>query len=91
MINVIIFDLDGVLVDTKNIHFDALNSALKKYKSKTISYNDHIKVFDGLPTSEKLKILISKQIVKKDDKDKIKKEKDKITTILLKKKNKEES
>ncbi len=86
MINVIIFDLDGVLVDTKNIHFDALNSALKKYKSKTISYNDHIKVFDGLPTSEKLKILISKQIVKKDDKDKIKKEKDKITTILLKKK-----
>ena len=25
----LIFDLDGVLVDTKNIHFEALNLALK--------------------------------------------------------------
>ena len=32
MIKTIIFDLDGVLVDTKKIHFEALNSALKKYK-----------------------------------------------------------
>ncbi len=31
MIKVIIFDLDGVLVDTKLIHFEALNLALKKY------------------------------------------------------------
>ena len=30
MIKAIIFDLDGVLVDTKQIHFEALNSALKK-------------------------------------------------------------
>ena len=29
MIKAIIFDLDGVLVDTKNIHFEALNLALK--------------------------------------------------------------
>ena len=32
MIKAIIFDLDGVLVDTKFIHFEALNLALKKYK-----------------------------------------------------------
>ncbi|MFL2853852.1 MAG: HAD hydrolase-like protein [Candidatus Pelagibacter sp.] len=37
----LIFDLDGVLVDTKKIHFDALNSALKsiilkKYHLKTM-------------------------------------------------------
>ena len=31
MIKVIIFDLDGVLVDTKMIHFEALNLSLKKY------------------------------------------------------------
>lgn len=30
MIKAIIFDLDGVLVDTKKIHFFALNKALKK-------------------------------------------------------------
>ena len=29
MIKAIIFDLDGVLVDTKQIHFKALNAALK--------------------------------------------------------------
>ena len=32
-IKLIIFDLDGVLVEAKNIHFDALNEALgKKFK-----------------------------------------------------------
>ena len=28
MIKLIVFDLDGVLVEAKNIHFDALNDAL---------------------------------------------------------------
>ena len=36
MIKVIIFDLDGVLVDTKLIHFEALNSALKGKKKTYI-------------------------------------------------------
>ena len=30
MVKLIIFDLDGVLVEAKNIHFDALNKALIK-------------------------------------------------------------
>ncbi|WP_440672732.1 HAD family hydrolase, partial [Candidatus Pelagibacter sp. HIMB1715] len=57
MIKLIIFDLDGVLVDTKKIHFDALNLALEKYEDIKISYEDHVKIFDGLPTSKKLNIL----------------------------------
>jgi len=58
MIKTIIFDLDGVLVNTKKIHFEALNIALHQTKKKyVISYNDHLKKFDGLPTSEKLNIL----------------------------------
>ena len=61
MIKVIIFDLDGVLVDTKQIHFEALNNALKKFKFKEISIDDHVKFFDGLPTNEKLKILQKKK------------------------------
>ena len=42
MIKVIIFDLDGVLVDTKNIHFESLNLALKKFKFDEIflSHNE---------------------------------------------------
>ena len=61
MIKVIIFDLDGVLVDTKNIHFESLNLALKKFKFDEISFDDHNKIFDGLPTLEKLKVLNKKK------------------------------
>ena len=68
MIKVIIFDLDGVLVDTKNIHFYALNFSLKRNNLKEITYEDHIKIFDGLPTSEKLKLILKKKkIIKKEN------------------------
>ena len=61
----IIFDLDGVLVDTKNIHFEALNkSLLDSGTDYQISYKDHIKIYDGLPTIEKLKILKKKKLFK---------------------------
>ena len=92
MIKAIIFDLDGVLVDTKQIHFEALNLALKKYKFKEISYDEHVKIFDGLPTIEKLKILNRKNNLPKKYFTKINKYKQKITTEILKKrikKNKE--
>lgn len=56
MIRAIIFDLDGVLLDAREIHFKALNSALSKY-GQIISREQHLSRFDGLPTKEKLKIL----------------------------------
>ena len=68
MIKAIIFDLDGVLVDTKFIHFEALNLALKKYKIREINYEDHIKIFDGLPTFEKLNIIAKKNKISKEKK-----------------------
>ena len=92
MIKAVIFDLDGVLVDTKNIHFEALKEALKKYKFKKISIDDHVKIFDGLPTAEKLNILYKKENLPKKFFSKISKYKQKITTNILKKnikKNKE--
>ena len=82
----VIFDLDGVLVDTKQIHFEALNKALKKYNFKEISFNDHIKVFDGLPTLEKLNILNKKNKLPKKFFSKINKYKQIITAEILKKK-----
>ena len=88
----IFFDFDGVLVDTKQIHFEALNLALKKYKFKEISYDEHVKIFDGLPTIEKLKILNQKNNLPKKYFTKINKYKKKIITKILKKrikKNKE--
>ena len=65
MIKVIIFDLDGVLVDTKLIHFKALNLALKKYKINEIKYEDHIKIYDGLPTFQKLDLITKKKKIPK--------------------------
>ena len=85
MIKAIIFDLDGVLVDTKKIHFEALNLALKKFKYNEISFEDHVKIFDGLPTNEKLKILSKKNNLPKKDFSKINKFKQKITSEILKK------
>ena len=83
MIKAVIFDLDGVLVDTKRIHFEALNKALEKYKFKKISMDDHLKIFDGLPTSEKLNILNKKENLPKKFFSKIKKYKQKITVEIL--------
>ena len=65
MIKLIIFDLDGVLVDTKPLHYYALNKALKKIENYEISINDHSNIFDGLPTKEKLNILIKQNKIKK--------------------------
>lgn len=53
-----IFDLDGVLVDSKDTHFEALNFALSQVDKKyIITREEQATVFEGLPTKEKLKIL----------------------------------
>ena len=85
MIKAIIFDLDGVLVDTKSIHFFALNYALEKNKIPPITYEDHVKIYDGLPTSEKLSLLDKKNKISKTKKLNIRKIKQKRTLNLLKK------
>ena len=56
MIKAIIFDLDGVLVDATEWHYEALNKALGLFGHK-INRDDHIKVYNGLPTNKKLEIM----------------------------------
>jgi HAD superfamily hydrolase (TIGR01509 family) len=87
MIKGLIFDLDGVLVDTKDLHFMALNKALKKSNAKNIiSYNDHVNIYDGLPTVEKIRILNQKKIIGKKMNKVVMMNKQKFTLQLLKKK-----
>lgn len=56
MIKAVLFDMDGVLIDAKDWHFDALNDALALF-GFFISYDEHLSLFDGLPTMKKLEIL----------------------------------
>jgi HAD superfamily hydrolase (TIGR01509 family) len=86
MIKCIIFDLDGVLVSSKKIHFKVLNKALLRF-SKTkfqISYSDHIKIFDGLSTKDKLAILFKNKKITKNEIKKISNFKQELTKEELK-------
>jgi HAD superfamily hydrolase (TIGR01509 family) len=68
MIKLIIFDLDGVLFDGKEIHFKTLNDALcnlsVEYK---ISWDEHLSKYDGLKTNQKLDILSNEKGLPKED------------------------
>ncbi len=55
-IKAVLFDMDGVLIDAKEWHYEALNRALELF-GMPISRFDHLTTFDGLPTRKKLEML----------------------------------
>lgn len=55
-IRAILFDMDGVLIDAKEWHYDALNRALGLFGME-INRHDHLITYDGLPTRKKLEML----------------------------------
>jgi HAD superfamily hydrolase (TIGR01509 family) len=60
-ITLIVFDLDGVLIDSRDLHYGALNRALSELAPDfVISREDHAATYDGLPTSQKLQKLVEK-------------------------------
>ena len=81
-IKLIIFDLDGVLVEAKNIHYDALNEALGEY---AISWNEHLSTYDGLKTTQKLQMLTEKKGLPVEEHSNIWERKQQITLQMLKK------
>ena len=81
-IKLVIFDLDGVLVEAKNIHFDALNDALGEEFS--ISWNEHLSTYDGLKTNQKLDMLSDRKGLPKSLHTEIWNKKQKITLQKLK-------
>jgi HAD superfamily hydrolase (TIGR01509 family) len=81
MIKLIIFDLDGVLVDAKNIHFESLNEALgSKY---SIKWEEHLSKYDGLKTNQKLEMLTQEKGLPSCEHKKIWEEKQRITLQKL--------
>jgi len=81
MVKLIVFDLDGVLVSAKEIHYDALNEALgDKY---AISWNEHLSTYDGLKTSQKLDMLTKAKGLPIEEHQRIWKDKQKYTLQML--------
>lgn len=55
-IRAVVFDMDGVLIDAREWHYEALNRALGHF-GLGISRFDHLVTYDGLPTRAKLEML----------------------------------
>lgn len=56
-VSCVLFDLDGVLVDACDWHYEALNAALMKHGYTPINRQDHLQKYNGLPTRVKLQML----------------------------------
>ncbi len=64
-IKAVIFDMDGVLIEAKDWHYEALNKALNLF-GMNISRYDHLVTYDGLPTKKKLEMLSTERGLPKD-------------------------
>jgi len=88
-IKLIISDFDGVLLDLKEIHFEALNRALRPTGEQyVISPEEHVKTFDGLSTKRKLKLLSELKGFPLEESDTVNTLKQKFTVELLESFNK---
>ena len=67
MIKAVLFDLDGVLVDSRDMHYRCLNKSLSLLDPKfTIEREEHLSTYDGLPTAKKLNKLSELKGLPKD-------------------------
>lgn len=82
MIRAIIFDLDGVLIDATEWHYEALNGALRLFGFE-IAREDHLGFYNGLPTAEKLKVMSQSKGLPLGLHDTIKNIKSKLTDTIV--------
>ena len=84
MNKLVIFDLDGVILDSRELHYDALNAALIKVGEQyVISREEHLSIYDGLNTTKKLKLLSEKKGLPVEFYDQIWKDKQQATFDLI--------
>ena len=80
----VIFDLDGVMLDSRELHYDALNEALRKVGEEfVISREEHLSTFDGLNTTKKLNLLAETKGLPADKFDQIWQDKQQATFELI--------
>jgi HAD superfamily hydrolase (TIGR01509 family) len=91
MIKLIIFDLDGVLVEAKQIHFETLNQALSEVSiDYIISESEHHSIYDGLKTNQKLEMLSRKKGLPTSEHERIWRKKQELTIEAISKLEKDE-
>ncbi len=84
MIKAILYDLDGVLVDATEWHYESLNEALQEIAGFIIKRDEHISTFNGIPTIKKLEILKNQGRLSEDLFDQIWKKKQEKTFEVIK-------
>ena len=84
MNKLVIFDLDGVIIDSRELHYDALNEALRKVGEQyVITKEEHLSVYDGLNTTKKLQLLSETKGLPTDKFDQIWRDKQSATFELI--------
>lgn len=80
----VIFDLDGVLVDSRDLHYEALNAALREVDMRyVIPKTEHLSTYDGLSTTRKLELLSEKRGLPKSTFNRVWKRKQELTKHFL--------
>ena len=84
MIKLIAFDLDGVLVDSRELHYQALNLALQEINPEmVIARDEHLSTYDGRTTTEKLHLLTKHKGLKVEQYQEIWESKQQKTAVLI--------
>jgi len=78
----VLFDLDGVLVNSRVLHFETLRDALKEV-SVHITWAEHEKVMDGLPTKKKLAMLVETGVLTTEQSQQVYLRKQELTLLSL--------
>jgi HAD superfamily hydrolase (TIGR01509 family) len=80
----VLFDLDGVLVNSRVLHFETFRDALKEVVPDfQITWSEHEKEMDGLPTRSKLRMLLSKGVLTKEESERVYQKKQELTLASL--------
>lgn len=86
-IKAVLFDLDGVLVDACDWHYEALNLALEEVAQDRIEREEHDAVFNGLPTRIKLDMLVKAGRIAPDQIAEINQRKQQLTKQVIQEKD----
>lgn len=79
----VLFDLDGVLVNSRVLHFETLRDSLKEVAGISLTWSEHEKELDGLPTKTKLRMMVEKGVLTTEQADQVYSKKQELTLLLL--------